>query len=103
MRPGLPRPRYVRPAGQSLYAMLGVRRTAPPAAPHPRTSSISRIEPRRMVANQDRDRLCRRCAALHIMVGKREHRICFRVISADRAGRDTMGLYPEAADHAALV
>src|SRR5215831_8742569 len=56
-----------------------------------------------MVANQDRDRLCRRCAALHIMVGKREQRICFRVISADRAGRDAMGLCPEAADHAALV
>ena len=37
------------------------------------------------------------------MIGEREQRICFRVISADRAGRDTMGLCPETADHSVLV
>src|SRR5215470_19040732 len=86
--------------------MLGVGRTAPPAASHPRpptqTSSFSRTE-LRLQANQYRDRLCRRCTALHIMKGEREERIGFRIISADRAGRDTMGLCPEAADPAALV
>src|ERR1700747_945565 len=87
--------------------MLGVGRTAPPVAPHSRpptqTSSISRTELRRLKANENWYRLCRRCAALHIMIGKREQRICFRVISADRASCDTVGLCPEAADYAALV
>src|SRR5215470_6044263 len=54
-------------------------------------------------ANENRYRLRRRCAALHIIKGEREQRICFWVISADRPGRDIMGLCPEAADHAALV
>src|SRR5215469_11102606 len=107
MRPRLPRPSCARPAAQSRYAMPAAARTAWAAAPPPlpplQTLSSSRTGLRRLTANQDRDRLRRRCAALHIMVGKREQRICLRVIGADRAGRDVMGLGPKTVDHAALV
>ena len=55
------------------------------------------IELRRLWANQDRDRLCRRRSALQIMIGERQQRIGLRIIGADRAYRDAMGFYPEAA------
>src|SRR5215469_15385698 len=106
MRSGPPRPRCAPHSTQNHCAMLAAERIAPPAAPptKPLTRTLS-VAPTglRLKANQDRNRLCRGCAALHIMKGEGEQRICFRVISADRAGRYTMGLCPEAADHAALV
>src|SRR5262249_60674170 len=64
--------------------------------------SLMDLSCRAWSANENRYRLRRWCAALHIIKGEREQRICFWVISADRPGRDTMGLCPEAADHAAL-
>src|SRR5271166_791894 len=61
----------------------------------PMLDSSSKIKRRRLRANQDRDRLCRRGPTLQIMIGERQQRIGLRIIGADRAYRDTMGFYPE--------
>src|ERR1700750_1810170 len=86
--------------------MLGVGRTAPPAAPHSRpptrTSSLPRTKLRRLKADQDWDRLCRRCPALHVMIGKRQEWIGLGIIRADRAYRDTVGFYPESTHYSPL-
>src|SRR6266550_8869241 len=80
--------------------MPALERTVPAVARYARsptqTLSFTGIELRWLRANQDRDRLCRRCAALQIMIGERQQRIGLRIIGADRAYRDTVRFRPEA-------
>src|SRR6266446_1291356 len=81
--------------------MPASKRVAPAAArwERPPTQTFSRTssEWRRLRANQDRDRLCRRCPALQIMIGERQQRIGLRIIGADRAYWDTVRFRPKAA------
>src|SRR6266478_2876551 len=81
--------------------MPASKRVAPAAArwERPPTQTFSRTssEWRRLRANQDRDRLCRRCPALQIMIGERQQRIGLRIIGADRTYWDAMRFRPEAA------
>src|SRR4029077_3261857 len=51
----------------------------------------------RLKPNQDWDRLCRGCSALHIMISQREQWIGLGIIGANRAYRDAVRLHPEAA------
>src|SRR6266853_2426349 len=80
--------------------MPASKRVAPAAArwerPPTQTFSLTSSEWRRLRANQDRDRLCRRCPALQIMIGERQQRIGLRIIGADRAYRDAVRFCPEA-------
>src|ERR1700756_4949001 len=86
--------------------MLASGRTAPAAArrakPPTQTFSLTGSELRRLRANQNGDRLCRRCPALQIIVSERQQRIGLGIIGPDRAYRDTMGFYPEPTHHSPL-
>jgi len=86
--------------------MLASGRTAPAAArrakPPTQTFSLTGSELRRLRANQDGDRFCRWCPAFQIMVSERQQRICLRIIGPDRAYRDAVRFYPEAAHDSPL-